>query len=180
MSNDLAARKCGLYLPGHEIHWVQGLRSGNDIETPREDGHLIAVEDDGTIVFKVDGTIKRAWNHQPQRIAAFAAKSGGRVILQQRWHVLGVPFDGGNHLFCIGDPDDHRECPSEPPTGDPWDLLAETGGFSMRAVDAIEYFAHRNSQVGSGESAVPESVTLSETEIASPATQQSVTKDSTE
>ncbi len=167
MSNDLEPRLCGLYLPGHEVHWVQGLRSANDIETPREDGHLIAVEDDGTIVFKVGATIERAWNHEPQRIATFAAKSGDRVILQRRWHILGVPRgEGRTSLFCIGDPDDHRECPLEPPTGDPLDLLVETGGLSMRAADAIEYFAHRNSQIGSEESTVPESVTLSETVIA--------------
>jgi len=154
MSNDMAPRKCGLYLPGHEVHWIQARLSGNDIENPREDGHLIAIEDDGTIVFKIDGNIKieRAWNHEPKRIAAFAAQSGGRVIIHRRWHILGVPDMrqvGATFLFCIGDPDDHRECPSEPPTGDPLDLLAETGGFSMRGVDAIEYFTHRSSQVGS-------------------------------
>lgn len=167
MSNDMAPRQCGLYLPGHEVHWVQGLRSANDIETSPVQGHLVAVEDDGTIVFKVGGTIERAWNHEPQRIAAFAAKSGGRVILRRSWGILGVPHgDSGNYLFYIGDPDDHRECPSEPPTGDPLDLLAETGGLSMRAIDAIDYFAHRNSQIGSGESTLPESVSFSETVIA--------------
>ncbi len=148
MSKDLAPRKCGLYLPGHEVHWIQGLRSGNDTENPREEGNLIAVKDDGTIVFKVDGNIERAWNHQPQRIAALADRfRGGRVILHRRWGLLGVPHgDSGTYMFYIGDPDDHRECPSEPPTGDPLDLLAETGGFSMRGEEAIEYFAHRNSQ----------------------------------
>ncbi|MEO5974309.1 MAG: hypothetical protein ABIQ38_03775 [Ilumatobacteraceae bacterium] len=150
MSNYSVARKCGLYLPGREVHWVQALRSGNYGETPREDGHLSSVEDDGTIVFEVDGTLERAWNHEPRRIAYFATRSGGRIILHRRWGLLGVPDRGdGTYMFYIGDPDDHRECPAEPPTGDPLELLAETGGLSMRAEDAIEYLAHRDSQVGS-------------------------------
>lgn len=119
MSDEAAPRRCGLYLPGHEVHWIHGLRCGNDLESPRMDATLISVEGDGTVVLAVKGRTSRAWNHEPDRLAVLAARVDNRVILQPRWRALRVPSRDGAYIFYIGDPERHRECPPTPPRGDP-------------------------------------------------------------
>jgi hypothetical protein len=141
VNDEPAPRRCGLYLPGHEVHWIQGLRCGNDLESPRIDGTLISIEADGTIVLKVDGRTERAWNHEPNRLAVLAARVENHVTLQRRWGALRVPSPRGAYVFYIGDPDDHRQCPPTPPSGDPIELLIEAGGFSISMDEAIERFS---------------------------------------
>src|SRR4051812_40191944 len=101
MHDDFKPRRCGLYLPGHEVHWIQALRCGNDLQTQRIRGRLIAVELDGTIIIDADGKITRVWNHEPDRLAWFAAEAGNNVTLQPRWGVLRVPGHDGNYIFYV-------------------------------------------------------------------------------
>ncbi len=127
---------CGLYLPGHEIHWIQGLRCGNDIENRPVPGRLLEVTDSGDVTVEVQGEMLRFWNHEPERLAVYARRADGRIGLQLPWRALHVPFDGGGRLFDLGDPEDHRSCPAEPPSGDPLNPMRDTGGFTMSGPDA--------------------------------------------
>jgi hypothetical protein len=124
-------RFCGLYLPGHQVHFIQGLKY-SDPDHPRTPGTLIHVGDDGIIVVEFDDGIRCFWNHEPQRIAHFAARVNNRVERQERWGLLGIPAERrwSNYCFCIADPDDHRSCPNEPSTGTAFERLESASGFT--------------------------------------------------
>ena len=127
-------RRCGLYTPGHEVHWIQGLRY-RDPEHPPVAGRLVEVGADGIIVVEIGGEVRRFWNHEPQRFAHFAARAHHHVDLQARWGMLGLPHKSGTYCFCIADPDDHRTCPETPPQGALLELMESAGGFSISAAE---------------------------------------------
>ena len=125
---------CGLYLSGHDVHWIQAklaARSETDLPVP---GHLLEARPDGLILVEVDGGIRRLWNHNPERLER-AARGNGKISYQPRFTLLWV---GGSYLFCVVDADrpDRRSCPERPPTGDPNQLLKEAGGFSIPGPEA--------------------------------------------
>jgi len=137
----LLPRRCGLYLPGHEVHWVQAQSAGRRLSTePPIAGHLTGVEQDGTIALDIAGEVERAWTHEPSRLAALASRARFHVSLQRGWGLLRVKRPEGDYLFYVGDADDHLDCPEKAPTGDPLDLLAQTGGFSISLDEAHEHF----------------------------------------
>jgi hypothetical protein len=140
-------RFCGLYLPGHEVHWIQGLKF-SDLDHPRTEGALIDVGDDGIIVVEFDDGIRRFWNHEPLRLEHFAARVNNHVERQQRWGLLGIPAKRGwsIHCFCIASPDDHRSCPNEPPTGTAFELLESAGGFTMSTAELTAQLSEHGPQ----------------------------------
>lgn len=133
-------RRCGLYRPGHEVHWVQALGAMRRLDTePPIVGRLAGWEQNGTITLDIGGKVERVWNHEPNRLAGLALRVDSRVSLQPGWGLLRVESSDGHYLFYVGDPVDHLECPGSPPTGDPLDLLAQTGGFSIPAGEALRH-----------------------------------------
>lgn len=135
MNDELEPRRCGLYLPGHEVHWIQALRSGNDTEHRPVPGHLVEVGSDGHILLDVEGRERQFWDHQPDRIALLAGRVRNRISVQWRWRILRVASAEGSYLFYLADPLDHRPCPAQLPEGDPVDLLTTAGGWTMRGDD---------------------------------------------
>jgi hypothetical protein len=137
LESNVASRECGLYTPGHEVHWIQGLRSGNDrISTPSP-AHLIGVAADGEVVVEVEGTVGRFWNHEPARIAFLARGVEDRLEVNWRWSTLKVPNDHGFFLFYVADLTDHLVCPETPPHGTPEELLTQAGGFTLSGPAAL-------------------------------------------
>jgi hypothetical protein len=109
MGEELLPRRCGLFTPGHEVHWIQGLRAGNDVESPRVQGRLVSAEADGLIRIDLKGEVRTFWNHEPDRLEMVAARNANRVEVQWRWRVLRVPSNSGAYLFYLAESDERRD-----------------------------------------------------------------------
>ena len=133
MAQTRRLKRCGLYAPGHEVHWIQAHRSSEDAENRPSRGTLIDVADDGVLTVEIDGQRLSLWNHDPVRLIDVISLNGPEVSYQPRWGLLRSPHDFG-YLFCVVDAEaDRRTCPEAPPTGDLLELLESAGGFSIRA-----------------------------------------------
>jgi hypothetical protein len=133
------AYSCGLYVPGHDVHWIQAqLSVRRESERPWERGRLVDVQPDGFIVVEVHGAIRRLWNHNAERLARLVALNAGAVSHQPGFHLLSTTSPEGSYLFCVADAgsDELQPCPQEPPTGDLVDLLRTAGGFSIPGREA--------------------------------------------
>jgi hypothetical protein len=82
---------CGLYVPGHDVHWIQALHAGADTENPGQPGRLIDVNIDGTLVVDVAGSQRRLWNHDPSRLGRLAARNAWTIEYQPRSHLHVMP-----------------------------------------------------------------------------------------
>lgn len=136
----IPARKCGLYLPGHDVHWIQAKLSWSETPDPRTGapkmrvpGQLLEVRPDGFLIVEIEGSLRRLWNHDSDRLATLVARNDGAILHQPGWGLLLTKSEQGNYLFCVADANDPdlRPCPSEPPTGSPMDLMLGAGGFSL-------------------------------------------------
>jgi len=143
MAKAPAVKHCGMYFAGHDVHWVQALRAGNDPDAARDPGQVVAIGDDGTVTLDVAGREERFWAHDPERFAHQAGRAGGAVIVVRRWHLVIAPMRTGAAMFSVGDPDDHAVCPAEPPTGDLFELLHTAGGFTVTGADATRMLRAR-------------------------------------
>ena len=104
---------CCLYLPGHQVHWIQVNHARGDAEHRPEEGRLLAVEDDGLVVIDVDGEERRLWNHDPSRLSDLVARQRGRVFHQPRWGLLRSPSEsnGSYSCFCVTEYDNPGRVP---------------------------------------------------------------------
>lgn len=134
-------RNCGLYIPGHDVHWIQAKRGWSDEVNLPAPGHLAEVWPDGLVVVEIDGDVRRLWNHNPERLEALVARNRGQISHQPEWGLMSTPSDGGRYQFCVADADhpDLRPCPAHPPTGNPYELLMEAGGFSIPGSEALRW-----------------------------------------
>jgi hypothetical protein len=133
---------CGLYLPGHDVHWIQARLSSEQLSRcPSAPGHLLEVQTDGIVVVEVDGEVRRLWNHDTDRVEQLAARNGGEISHQPGFGLLRTASDRGSYLFCVADAGrrDLRTCPTHPPTGDPLELLREAGGFTISGQEALRW-----------------------------------------
>ncbi|HZJ50400.1 MAG TPA: hypothetical protein VFF07_06000 [Actinomycetota bacterium] len=78
-------RNCGLYIPGHDVHWIQAKRGWSDEVNLPAPGHLVEVWPDGLVVVEIDGHVRRLWNHDPERLENLVARSLGEISHQPRW-----------------------------------------------------------------------------------------------
>lgn len=137
---------CGLYLPGHEVHWIQGLHSSRAGEVPPVPCRILEVDDDGVVVVELNSHPLRLWTHDPVRLQAIVAEHGPEALYQERWRLLRVPHlaetSGLAAHYCIdvtqaSDPE-RRPCPASPPRYSTLlEQLRETGGFSMTGADFV-------------------------------------------
>ena len=68
---------CQSYRAGHQTHWIMAKRHHAD----REPGAVLGFEGDLVVVRCADGTTRRWWHHQPQRLRAAVAAFGSDVEL---------------------------------------------------------------------------------------------------
>jgi hypothetical protein len=124
---------CGLYLPGHDVHWIQAKVSAKPDAIPPAPGHLLEVKPDGLLIVESYGRLHRLWNHDPDRLERLVNANDGVVSYQPGFSLLRTSSESGNFLFCVGDAEHpaKRPCPTEPPTGSLTELLEEAGGFSL-------------------------------------------------
>jgi len=133
-------KQCGLYLPGHQVHWIQAFHSTDAGEIRPVRCRILEVDDDGVLVVELAGRPLRLWTHDPLYLRAVVAKCGVDASYQERWRLLSFPSKVRKYVIDVtreSNPD-RRPCPSEPPRHDT--LLAqlmETGGFSVQAADIV-------------------------------------------
>ena len=135
------ALHCGLYLPGHEVHWIQARKSAEIESKHIGPGELLEVKPDGTVVVAIGMSVFQLWNHEPRRLGLLVARNSGEVHYDPEFHLLRTPSEGGSFVFCMADHSRHevRACPEHPPTGSPIELLKEAGGFMMPAPEALKW-----------------------------------------
>lgn len=126
---------CGLYLPGHEVHWIQGIHSNDRGETPPVPCRVLEIRDDGTVVVDLCGERLELWSHDPVRLQALVDAHGSEGSYQERWRLLWIPSEQG--AYCVdvtpASNPERRPCPPEPPScGTLAEQLREAGGFSVR------------------------------------------------
>lgn len=128
-------KSCGLYLPGHCVHWIQARKGWDDTENIPESGRLVDLRDDGSVVVRVGSEVRLLWNHQPERIGD-AVAVGATVFHQARWGLLSTGPGGVGSLFCVAARSaGHVACPPSRPEGTRAGLLRRAGGFSVRGTD---------------------------------------------
>lgn len=137
-----AVHTCGLYLRGHDVHWIQAKISDREQgERPIMSGHLLEVRSEGLVIVEVQGSIYRLWNHDTDRMRVLVAGNAGEISYQPGFGLLRTASASGSYLFCVADADspDLRPCPTSPPTGGPSELLRKAGGFSMPGPEALSW-----------------------------------------
>lgn len=136
MTEIRAPKRCGLFHPGHEAHFVQCFQAIKDETNLSSLGELIEARTDGTTAIKVDGQELYLWNHEPERIAEAIAISGNIIEFQPRWGLLWIPSTAGRYAFCVApSPDDHVQCPAQFKAGSPRQKLGTYGRFIVFAND---------------------------------------------
>lgn len=86
--------ECGLYLPGHQSHWIQAKLARETESDPAKYrvGRFVAVDDDGWIAVDVQAEVLRFWNHNPLRTRSYFGEPGERVGLLD-YGILHARFD---------------------------------------------------------------------------------------
>ena len=122
--------RCGLYRAGHEVHFVQAIRAGNDDEVWPG---TASVDATGWISITLDtGSVMRRWTHNPGRLADLLGDCGGRVLLRTK-SILSIP--SGHGAYCVSVAEGPTPCPpaNEDLSDLSWDqLLARRGGATVR------------------------------------------------
>ncbi len=132
------AKCCGLYLPGHEVHWIQANHSNDPGETPPTSCRVLEIRDDGTVAIDLFGKPLELWSHDPVRLRALVDTGGAQCSYQERWRLLRVPSTRG--AYCVdvtpASNPQRRPCPPEPRSYEtPGEQLLGAGGFVVRASD---------------------------------------------
>ena len=129
MSEIGPAKRCGLYLPGHEVNWIQAKKSWKDREGRPLACRFVQSRGDGMVVIELDDQELHLWNHEPERLARSVASADGIVSYQKPWSLL-ITGDGG-YFSVASPPEDYVPCPEKPPTGAPLEVLRSAGGVTL-------------------------------------------------
>ena len=86
---------CTAYFAGHQVHWIQALRSANNeslhsvgsvaVSAPTWSGKVVSVEGEVLTVRKSDGSLARFRNHDPVRLVFILEHLGVDVPVHERW-----------------------------------------------------------------------------------------------
>jgi len=89
---------CVTYAPGHNVHWIQALRSANDEAAAAQtwSGKVTAVEGEVVTIRKPDGSLARFRTHDPARLVLILQRKGVNVTVNDRCCIMraGVPRSG--------------------------------------------------------------------------------------
>jgi hypothetical protein len=127
------APECDLYIPGHEVHWIQARQSS---KPPHSWGVLDEVSGQVITVRFLDRVV-RYRNHHTEGVLE-VAQEGARVRVSEDCGLLGIPLKNApGHVacFCIVDADEPwRPCgvaPSVRSLDDLLDRIEDRGGFGI-------------------------------------------------
>ena len=137
------AHSCGLYLPGHDVHWIQAKLAARceptGIKREARAGELLEVRPDGLVIIEVEGEVRRLWNHDSDRLKRLVARNRGEISHQPGFNLLRTRSGEGSYLFCVAEADSRelQTCPPSAPTGPLVELLENAGGFSISRREAL-------------------------------------------
>jgi len=85
---------CASCAPGHNVHWIQALRSANDeaAEALTWSGTVTAVDGEVVTVRKPDGTLALFRLHRPAKLVAILRAKGVEVTVNDRYCILRAGF----------------------------------------------------------------------------------------
>ena len=99
---DLGRLGCETYEAGHNVHWIQALRSSNDEAAAARtwSGKVTAVEGEVVTVRRLDGRLALFRNHDPARLLVILEHKGVGVTVNEQYCIMraGITPDGS---FCI-------------------------------------------------------------------------------
>lgn len=100
---ELTEVRCDLFHPGHQIHWIAALRSGNqpDVRAKTWDGTITELGTDGLTVQRPDGSLIRFLNHHMERLIALSGGVGSRVSVNGQYCILRTPSPDGSYCFSV-------------------------------------------------------------------------------
>ena len=139
MSDIRRPKRCGLFKPGHNPHWIQLSRASEDQDNPPVPVRLLDTRSDGTFLIEIEQKEQWFWNHDLVRLNEAMTRANRALYYQASWGLLWVPGGGGRYAFCPAKNGEPVECPTELPTGTPAELLRRAGGFTVAASDVTSF-----------------------------------------
>ena len=136
-------RRCQSWVPGHGVHWVQGMRSNRSDQPGSYVPCMITeISFDGwfTLVFTKTGETTRYWTHDIEKLRVIFGEE--RVEINEHWSVVHQRHDGGatNYISITKNP---VPCVFEDPTGELHEQLGTHGGFSISGQEALRRIKER-------------------------------------
>jgi hypothetical protein len=132
---------CGIFLPGHTVHWIQGKKSAEPWQPVIPVSFV--VHDDGLVDIEGSDLKLTLWNHGPGLLRSEFSSGGGRAVWKPRFHVLAVPGPSGR-VFNMARPDERTPCRQRvrPREGEPVEeyilrAMHEDGGYIIRGSDLV-------------------------------------------
>ena len=87
---DSGGKVCVSYGPGHNVHWIQALRSANDKAASAKTwpGKVVSVEGEVVTVSKPDDSLVRFRVHDPAGLAALLQRRGMKVTVNDQYCIM--------------------------------------------------------------------------------------------
>lgn len=130
---------CGIFLPGHTVHWIQGKKSG-EFGQPVIPVSLV-IHDDGLVDIEGSDLKLTLWNHSPGLLRRSLDAGRGHAWWKPSFHVLAGPSSG---IFNMARLDERTPCrqrvrprPGELVKDFLFRAIREDGGFSIRGSDLV-------------------------------------------
>ena len=91
---DAGGLVCVTYAPGHNVHWIQALRSANDEAAAAQtwSGKVTAVEGEVVTIRKPDGSLARLRTHEPARLVVILRRKGVKVTVNDQYCIMRAGF----------------------------------------------------------------------------------------
>ena len=145
--NGFRERPCQSWVPGHRVHWVQGMRS-NRSDTPGSyvPCMIIDISVDGwfTLVLTDTGETRRYWTHDIEKLRVLFGED--RVEINEHWSVIHQRVPGGGSTNYMSITQDPRPCVFTDPDGELHEQLETHGGFSISGEEALRRIRAREGQ----------------------------------
>ena len=83
-------RVCISYAPGHNVHWIQALRSANDeaVSAKTWPGKLVTVEGEVVTIRKPDDSLVRFRVHHPARLVRLLQHKNVGVTINDQFSIM--------------------------------------------------------------------------------------------
>jgi hypothetical protein len=132
MSEIRLPKKCVLFKPGHNPHWIQVSQASKDVQSPPVPARVIDIRDDGTVRLQIAQRELCFWNHDVGRLLDALEIGGEGLTYQSRWRLIHVPHGQDSYVFCVGSSLNNRlHCLPDTPGVALKELLDLVGGFTL-------------------------------------------------
>jgi hypothetical protein len=93
--SDSGGLVCISYAPGHNVHWIQALRSANHEEVAAQtwSGKVTGIDGEVVTVRKPDGSLARFRIHDPAQLVALLERRGVKVTVNYHFGITPVGIE---------------------------------------------------------------------------------------